>query len=75
LDQSVNVADVFVCAAIEAWAGDNDPTPEPLVFDVNENVGDRAGKRVGSGRVSRLEEEVLSGRQNGHIIFTAIITV
>ena len=43
-----------------------------IVFDVNENVGNRAGERVGSRRVGRLKEEVLSGRQNGHIIFTVI---
>ncbi|NDH96384.1 MAG: hypothetical protein EBZ17_02835 [Actinobacteria bacterium] len=74
-DQLVDVADVFVRAAVEAGTSDHDPAPEPLVFDVDKNVGDGAGERIGSGSVSRLKEEVLSGRQHGHIIVTAIITV
>ena len=74
-DQLVDVADVLVRAAVESGAGDNDPAPEPLVFDIDKDVGDGRSERIGSGRVSRLKEEVLPGRQNGHIIVTAIITV
>ena len=46
-DQLVDVADVLVRAAVESGAGDNDPAPEPLVFDIDKDVGD--GRVNGSG--------------------------